>query len=319
MRTGTKRAGLTALALVLAACGGDAASGDGDFSGRITIDGSSTVYPISQAMAEEFMLAEGRGVRVTVSQSGTGGGFRRFCAGETEISDASRPIKDEERQACEDAGVDPIQLDVARDGITLAVNPANDFVGCLTVEEIRRIWEPGSTVASWADVREEWPGEELKLYGPGTSSGTFDYFTEAIMGEEDLSRQDYTASEDDNVLVQGVAGDRASLGYFGFAYYEANQDQLRAVEVDAGDGCVAPTIATIGSGEYRPLSRPMFLYVDRNALSRPEVQAFLTFYLEAAPEMVPEVGYVPLDAGAYEAGLTAVRSGAPEQDVGTEG
>jgi phosphate transport system substrate-binding protein len=299
------------LALAVAACGGDGGEAGGQgASGRIQIDGSSTVYPISQAMAEEFMLSEGREVRVTVSQSGTGGGFSRFCAGETEISDASRPIHEDEAARCEQSGVEPIEFEVAKDGITLTVNSQNDFVECLTVEELRRIWQPGSEIQTWSDVRSEWPDRELKLYGPGTDSGTFDYFTEAIMGEEDASRQDYTASEDDNVLVQGVAGDAASLGYFGFAYYEVNATQLKSVAVDAGNGCVEPTRETIASGEYQPLSRPMFIYVSGEALSRPEVQSFIRFYMENADELVPAAGYVPVAAETYQENLSRVEGSA---------
>ena len=307
----TMKRGIPALValVVVAACGGGAGSEAG---GRIQIDGSSTVYPISQAMAEEFMLGEGRDVRVTVSQSGTGGGFSRFCGGETEISDASRPIHEDEAELCEQNGVEPIEFEIARDGITLTVNSQNDFVDCLTVEELRRIWRPGSEIQTWSDVRSEWPDREMKLYGPGTDSGTFDYFTEAIMGEEDASRQDYTASEDDNVLVQGVVGDAASLGYFGYAYYEENSNQLKAVAVDAGSGCVEPTRETIASGEYQPLSRPMFIYVSGEALGRPEVQSFIRFYMESAEELVPAVGYVPLDADVYRENLGRVEgSGDP--------
>ena len=210
-------------ALSMAACGGGDGGAEG--GGRIQIDGSSTVYPVSQAMAEEFMMSqEGRGVRVTVSQSGTGGGFQRFCAGETEISDASRPIKPSEEALCEQNGIEPIQLEVGMDGITVVTNPANDFVQCLTVDELRRIWGPGSEIQMWSDVRSEWPNQEIKLYGPGTDSGTFDYFTEVIMGEDGASRQDYTASEDDNVLVQGVAGDASALGLLRFCLLRAEPD-----------------------------------------------------------------------------------------------
>ncbi|HEM47395.1 MAG TPA: PstS family phosphate ABC transporter substrate-binding protein [Alphaproteobacteria bacterium] len=299
-------------ALVLAACGGDGGGGgEGEgLAGRIQIDGSSTVYPVSQAMAEEFMLGEGRNVRVTASQSGTGGGFSRFCAGETQISDASRPIKDSERERCEANGIEPVELEVAMDGITVVVNPQNDFAQCMTVEELRRIWEPGSEIQQWSDVRSEWPNQDIKLYGPGTDSGTFDYFTEAVMGEEDRSRQDYTASEDDNVLVQGVAGDPGALGYFGYAYYEQNTDQLKALAVDAGSGCVAPSRETIASGEYAPLARPMFIYVAASALERPEVRSFVRFYMESAEELVPQTGYVPLDASAYQENLSGIEGGA---------
>lgn len=283
----------------LAACGGDAGdAGEGELSGTITIDGSSTVYPISEAMAEEFALLH-REVRPNVAYSGTGGGFKRFCAGEIEISDASRPIKEGEAELCAQAGIDYIELTVALDGIAVVTNPANDFVTCLTTEELRRIWEPGSQLSRWSEVRDGFPDEEIKIYGPGTNSGTFDYFTEAVMGEAGASRSDYSASEDDNVLVQGVEGDRNSIGYFGYAYYEENQERVKALGVDGGSGCVTPTPATITDNTY-PISRPIFIYVSRAALDRPEVRAFVEFYLESAPELVPQVGYVPLDAARYQ-------------------
>ena len=297
---------LTALAVVvLAACGGGDTGGED--GGRIQIDGSSTVYPVSQAVAEEFMLGEGQGVRVTVSQSGTGGGFKRFCTGETEISDASRPIKAAEEAMCAENGVEYEAFEVSRDGITVVVNPDNTFVSCMTVDELAGVWQPGSEVQMWSDIRGEWPNQELKLYGPGTDSGTFDYFTEAIVGEEDRSRQDYTASEDDNVLVQGVAGDPGALGYFGYAYYAENTNQLKAVEIDAGSGCVAPSRETIASGEYQPLARPMFIYVSTEALQRDVVQQFIEFYMQNAEALVPQVGYVPLAAETYDANLDRVR------------
>jgi phosphate transport system substrate-binding protein len=248
-------------------------------------------------------------VRVTVAQSGTGGGFKRFCAGETPISNASRPISDSERELCAQNGVDFVEFRVALDGLAVTVNPQNDFVECLTVQELRRIWEPGSTVRTWKDVRPEWPAEQIRLYGPGTNSGTFDYFTEEINGETGASRPDYTASEDDNVLVQGVEGDRQSLGYFGYAYVEENQGRVKKVAVDGGSGCVVPSPETVTSGQYTPLSRPLFIYLSRQALARPEVQAFVRFYLEHAPELVPQVGYVPLDAAAYQAELAKLGQG----------
>lgn len=304
MRMLSRMVPLVAALSMMACGGGDGGAGGG---GRIQIDGSSTVYPVSQAMAEEFMMSqEGRDVRVTVSQSGTGGGFQRFCLGETEISNASRPIKPEEEARCEENGVEPVEFKIALDGLTVAVNPQNDFVQCLTVEELRRIWGPGSQVQTWSDVRSEWPDQAIKFYGPGTDSGTFDYFTEEIMGESGASRQDYTASEDDNVLVQGVAGDPSALGYFGVAYYEQNAERLKAVEVDGGSGCVAATRETIESGEYTPLSRPMFVYVRSDALSRPEVRGFLTFYMENGEELVPTTGYVPLSGAEYDANLSQV-------------
>ena len=298
----SRRAVLAVALAALAACArGDAGQGGGEtLSGRIEIDGSSTVFLISEAMAEDFTIAN-RAVNTTVAFTGTGGGFKRFCAGETDISGASRPIKESEAALCAQNGVTYLELTVALDGIAVTVNPANDFAQCVTAAELERIWEPGSTVMKWSDVRPEWPAEPLRLYGAGTNSGTFDYFTEAVMGKEDESRPDYTASEDDNVLVQGVEGDHFALGYFGYAYYEENRSRLRALDVDGGAGCVAATPQTITSGAYRPLSRPLFLYVKKAALARPEVRRFVEFYLEQAPALVPQVGYVALDAGRYQA------------------
>jgi len=294
------------LAAGLAACGGGEGDADADgLSGTVESDGSSTVYPVGEAVAEEFQIRN-RGVRVTVGVSGSGGGFKRFCAGETDLSNASRRISSEEREACEAAGVEFIELQVALDGLSVLVNPENDFVECLTVEELRRIWEPNSSVRSWRDVRSEFPDEEIALYGPGTDSGTFDYFTETIMGEAGASRSDYQASEDDNVLVQGVAGDRYSLGYFGYAYYDENREILEVLGVDDGDGCVTPDEETIETGEYAPLSRPLFVYVKESALQRPEVEAYVRFMLDNARELVPPTGYVPLSAEGYGEQLETV-------------
>ena len=279
-------------------------------SGTVEVDGSSTVFPISEAMAEEFGK-EARDVRVTVGVSGTGGGFKRFCSGETDINDASRPIRDSEAQACGDAGVEWTELKIAFDGLSVLVNPDNDFVDCLTVEELKRVWEPDSRMKSWNGVRPEFPDQHLSLYGPGTDSGTFDYFTEAVVGKEDASRSDYTASEDDNTLVQGVASDRLALGFFGFAYYEENSDKLKLVAVDGGSGCVLPSAETIRNGTYAPLSRPLFLYVKKAALQRPEVASFLRFYLENASLLVEDVGYVPLPDADYQEGLTALEEANP--------
>jgi len=258
----------------------------------IQIDGSSTVYPITQAVAEEFQEFYPN-VAVYVGVSGTGGGFKKFCAGELDIADASRPIKESEREACEAAGIEWVDFTVAYDGISVLVNPANDFVDCLTVEELKRIWEPGSTVKTWRDVRPEWPDRPIALYGPDTDSGSFDYFTEVIVGEAGASRADYTPSADDNVLVQGISGDENALGYFGYAYYLENRDRLRLVAVDGGDGCVFPSPETIESGEYRPLSRPLFIYVRKDALKRVAMRAFVWYYIsEYGMTLVPEVGYV---------------------------
>lgn len=310
MNTPAKRiSGLFAAALLagaIGACGGGEGGSSSDgLTGFVRIDGSSTVFPITEAAAEEFQIAN-QGTRVTVGISGTGGGFKKFCAGETDISDASRPIKDSEAATCAEAGIDPIQIRVAFDGLAVMVNHDNDFASCMTVDELKRIWEPGSTVSRWSQVRGEWPDEEIKLYGPGTDSGTFDYFTEAIVGEEDASRPDFTASEDDNVLVQGIAGDTYALGYFGYAYYAENTDKLRLVGVDAGKGCIQPTPETVESGEYAPLSRPLFIYVATSALQKPQVKAFVRYYLEQARVLVPQVGYVPLRDQQYQASLAEI-------------
>ncbi|UCF18747.1 MAG: PstS family phosphate ABC transporter substrate-binding protein [Gemmatimonadota bacterium] len=307
------RKSITAVALfgslTAFACGGGEqgqAGGEAGLSGAVRIDGSSTVFPITEAVAEEFQR-ENSEVRVTVGISGTGGGFKKFCSGETDISDASRQIKDTEIEACAAEGIEPIEITVGYDGLAVMVNPANDFVDCLTVDELKRIWEPGSQVTTWQDVRSFWPAEEIKLYGPGTDSGTFDYFTEAIVGEEDASRPDFTASEDDNVLVQGVTGDRYSLGYFGYAYYAENTDKLKLVAVDGGAGCVAPAEATVKDGTYAPLSRPLFIYVKEQSLQRPEVMAFVEYTLMNAAELVPQVGYVALGADSYQASLSKIK------------
>lgn len=287
--------------LTAAACGGER-KGEGagtGLTGAVAIDGSSTVFPISEAMAEEFQIAN-PGVRVTVGISGTGGGFKKFCAGETDISDASRPIKESERELCAANGIEPLEIPVSWDGLTVVRNPSNDWATCMTVDELARIWRPGSIITRWNQVRTEWPDEPIILYGPDTDSGTFDYFTEAIVGQEDASRDDYTASADDNVLVVGVEGDAGSLGYFGFAYYEESADRLEAVAVDNGSGCVSPTRETVESGAYAPLSRPMFIYTKVQALAKPQVRAFVEFYLRNATALVPEVGYVPLAAERYE-------------------
>lgn len=298
------------VAVSLTACG---AAGDdqtvraGDaLSGMVTLDGSSTVFPISEAMAEEFQIAHAGAVRVTVGISGTGGGFKKFCGGETDISDASRPIKASELELCRANGIEPIKITVAWDGLTVVRNPANDWATCMTVDELKRIWQPGSTITSWSQVRESWPDEEIILYGPDTDSGTFDYFTEAIVGEGGASRDDYTASADDNVLVVGVTGDHTSLGYFGFAYYEESSGRLASVAVDSGNGCVAPSRRTIEDGTYAPLSRPIFIYAKSQSLARPEVAAFVRFYLDNATTLVPEVGYVPLGGTSYADALAAL-------------
>jgi phosphate transport system substrate-binding protein len=285
-------ASAAALAILATACGGDAGSGQ-DLSGSIAADGSSTVFPITQAVAEEFN-AEEPGVQISVGVSGTGGGFEKFCAGETDISDASRPIEEEEIAACEQNNVEYVELQVAIDGLSVVVNPANSFAECLTVDELKAIWEPGSKIDNWSEVREGFPDQPLTLYGAGTDSGTFDYFTDAIVGEEGASRSDYTPSEDDNVLVQGIVGDPNALGYFGYAYLVQSRDKLKALGIDGGAGCVTPNEETIASGEYSPLSRPIFIYVAKEAAGRPEVRSFVDFYLVTVNDLISDVGYIPV-------------------------
>lgn len=268
----------------------------------IKIDGSSTVYPITEAVAEEFQKAQK--VKVTVGESGTGGGFKKFCRGETDISNASRPISQKEIDACKEAGIQYIELPIAFDALTVAVNAKNDWVKSLTVEELKKIWQPGSSVKNWKQVNSTFPDKALALYGPGTASGTFDYFTEAINGKSKASRTDYTPSEDDNVLVQGVTGNVGGMAYFGLAYYEENKDKLRAVPVapKAGSPAVLPSAATVMDGTYQPLSRPIFIYVNATAAAfKPEVKAFVNYYLENAPTLVKEVKYVPLTTEDYTA------------------
>lgn len=273
-------------------------------SGTIEIDGSSTVFPISQAVAEEFRRGQ-PGVQVNVGVSGTGGGFQRFARGETDISDASRHIKDSEREAAVANGIEFIEMRVGTDGLSVIVHPDNDFVDCLTVEELNSIWKPGSEVDNWSQVRAGFPDQRLRLYGPDTDSGTFDYFTEEVNGEAQVSRSDYTASADDNVLVQGIAGDRGALGYFGYAYYQENEGVLKAVAVDGGSGCVEPEPSTIEDGTYSPLSRPLFIYVNAESLARPEVAAFVEYYMDNGYELTAEVGYVPTSRSDYAANKAA--------------
>jgi len=290
----------TAVVLGLVSCGentekNEETTDQAALTGDIKIDGSSTVYPITEAVAEEFR-AEQSGVNVTVGVSGTGGGFKKFSRGETEISDASRPIKDKEKVACEENGISYVELEVAYDGLAVLVNPANTWVDHLTVEELKKIWEPEAQgkIMKWNQIRKEWPNEEIHLFGPGVASGTYDYFTDVINGEEGASRGDYTASEDDNVLVQGVSTDKLGLAFFGLAYYEENMDKLKLVPVNGGNGAVLPTQETVANGTYKPLSRPIFIYVSNKAAQKEEVVSFVNFYLEIVPTISKEVGYVPI-------------------------
>ncbi len=270
----------------------------------IRVDGSSTVYPISLAIAEEFQI-DNPMTRVTVSFSGTGGGFERFCAGETDVNNASRTVREGELEACADAGIDVIELPVAFDALTVAIHPDNDFVECLTVDELAAIFGPDADVTTWRDVRSAWPDEEIGFFIPGTDSGTFGYFTEEVVGEEGASRTDVTPSEDDNVLLRGIANDPYAIGYFGFAYYLENQSKVKSVAVDNGDGCVEPSAANVENGTYTPLSRPLFIYVSSVSAEETAIQDFVAFYLgDFAREFIADTGYITLGDAAYEAAQT---------------
>ncbi len=277
-----------------------------ELRGTVSLDGSSTVYPISEAIAEEFLSVAPR-VRVTVGVSGTGGGFKKFLSREIDINDASRTIKNSEVEEARANGIDYLEIPVAFDGLSVVVNPNNTWVDYLTVDELRMIWQPGSMVDSWDDIRPNWPQLPIRLYGPGTDSGTFDYFTEAVNGESGASRPDYTASEDDNVLVQGISGDENALGFFGYAYYIENQDNLKIVPIDEGNGPVAPTAQSINDGTYSPLSRPIFVYLNTDSLARPEVRSFVDFYIDNAAGIANEVGYIELPEEMYQASRDALR------------
>ncbi|MGB3616293.1 MAG: PstS family phosphate ABC transporter substrate-binding protein [Elainellaceae cyanobacterium] len=317
------------LAATVAACSGgepaatdtgadgsaDTASAEGGegVSGDVLVDGSSTVFPISEAMAEEFM-AENPDARVTVGVSGSGGGFKKFCAGETDISNASRPIKQEEMDLCAEAGIEFIEVPVAFDGITVVVNPENDWAECLTADQLGQMWAPDAegTITSWNQIDSSYPDTPLGLYGPGTDSGTYDYFTDATTGEEGESRGDYTASEDDNVIVQGVQSDTGGLGFFGYAYYEENQDSLKSVAIENSEGeCMQPDANDIADGTYNPLSRPIFFYVKTESYeTKPQVKAFADYQIDQANEsLISEVGYIPLPGEIVEKANTRLEDG----------
>ena len=277
-------------------------------SGHIRIDGSSTVAPLMTLAAERFRREE-PGVRISVGVSGTGGGFERFCRGETELSDASRRIEDEETAVCQKHGVRWLEVQVANDGLSVVVNADNDWATCLTVEQLRRIWEPGSKVDSWRDVDTSFPDDELSLYGPGTDSGTFDYFTDAIVGEEGKSRSDYNASEDDNVIVRGVSTERGALGYLGLSYLLENHGALKAAAVDGGGGCVTPGVRTVQDGRYKPLSRPLFTYLSLDALAEKQaLEPFLTFLLDNEPRLARGAKFVPMTTAQLDQATTALEA-----------
>ena len=284
--------------------GSDSANHD-QLKGAIRIDGSSTVYPITEAVAEEFRIDQ-PDVKVTVGVSGTGGGFNKFGRGEIDINNASRPIKEQEANDCLANNIQFAELKIAYDGLVVVVNKQNTWLNSITVEELKKIWEPEAQdkITRWNQINPAWPNEVFHLYGPGIASGTYDYFTEAVVGKSGSSRGDYTASEDDNVLVQGIAGDKNGLGFFGLAYYEENKDKLKLIGVETEQGVVLPTVETVKNGSYTPLSRPVFIYVSDVAAKRPEVAAFVGFYLENAPMLVPDVGYIPLLDEEYKAEIS---------------
>lgn len=310
-------AAVMTIALVGVACGGDESSdgtsGDGTaLSGDVRIDGSSTVGPLTEAAAE-FFQEENRNVRVTVGISGTGGGFEKFAAGETDANDASRQIEPDEEKLLADAGIEWVEIQIANDGLAVVVNPENDWADSLTVEQLKMIWNEGSTIDNWNQVDPSFPDVPLELYGPGTDSGTFDYFTEAINGEEGVSRTDYQATEDDNVSVQGVAGSKGGMAYFGLSYYEQNADQLKLLAIDGGSGPVTPSAETVQSGEYTPLSRSLFIYPSVAALQRPEMAAFMQFYLDNAQSIAEQALFVPIteeQTAAAQAVLDEIVGGA---------
>ena len=300
------RTGAALLALMLCACGQQ----ESRERPVVKMDGSSTVFPIAEAVAEEFQLGQGGAVRVTVGQSGTGGGFKKLCRGDADLSNASRPILQAEIDKCRAAGVEFFELPIAFDAITIVVNPANDWVKEITIEDLKKMWAPAAQgkVLRWNQVRPEWPDAPLQLFGPGADSGTFDYFTEAVVGKAKASRGDYSASEDDNVLVQGVENNKNALGYFGFAHYILHKERMRAVPVVKSDGThVAPSIETVLDGSYQPLSRPLFIYVSATAAERPEVHQFVEFYLLQGPGLAQEVGFISLPQQASAQALEFFR------------
>lgn len=295
------------LALIVIACGNKENKKEvtnnetANLTGTIKVDGSSTVFPITEAVAEEFRAVQPK-VKVTIGVSGTGGGFKKFSRGETNLSNASRPIKDKEKAACAENNINYLELEVAYDGLAVLVNPENDWVDYFTVEELQKIWEPAAqgVLMKWNQIRPEWPNKEIHLFGPGVASGTYDYFTEAIVGKSGSSRGDFTASEDDHVLVQGIAGDKYSLGFFGLAYYTENKDKLTLIGVHNGESVVKPTLETVSNGTYKPLSRPLFIYVNSTSVKSPQVVDFVKFYIDNAGELSKDVGYIPLPSENYK-------------------
>jgi len=294
------------LALFMAACGDDNSSGaSGNLSGSIKVDGSSTVGPLTEAAAELFR-EQNPDVKITVGISGTGGGFEKFCAGETDINDASRKIEPEEIAACKKKGIQYGDTQVANDGIAVVVNPENDWTDCLTTSELKKIWEPKSDVNNWNQVKSSYPDQEMKLFGAGTDSGTFEYFNEAINGDKAATRKDYSPSEDDNITVQGVAGGKGNMGYFGLSYAIANKDKVKTLQVDGGGGCVEPTTATVQDGSYKPLSRPLFIYPSKQALQNEATAEFVKFYVDNYEDIAKQAQFVPMTADQAQKAKDAV-------------
>lgn len=282
-------------------------SGTASLTGTVEVDGSSTVAPVSEAVAEEFKKQFPK-TNVLVGVSGSGGGFKRFVIGETDISNASRDIKPSEAEKAKANGIDFAELRIGMDGLSVMVNTKNTFVDCLTTAELKKIWEPGSLINNWNEIRSSFPDQKLRLYGPGTDSGTFEFFTHEINGQSGASRDDYTMSEDDNVVVQGISGDQNSLGYFGYAYYAANKDKLKVIGIDSGEGCIVPSAETIDDASYKPLTRPLYIYVNKSSYTNKKVvKEFVDFYMQEAGALTAEVGYVPLKDEEYKANLDKVK------------
>ncbi|MGA8706597.1 MAG: PstS family phosphate ABC transporter substrate-binding protein [Steroidobacteraceae bacterium] len=312
---------LLTLAATLAACGAAKGPDDSALSGNVSIDGSATVIPLTQTMANAFRGLH-PSVQFRIELSGTGGGFKKFCSGQTDIEDASRPINSAENEQCKTEGIQYVEIPVGFDSLSVLVNARNSFVDCLTVAELKAIWEPAAEgkITQWKQIRAGFPAQSLKLFGPGRASGTFDYFTLAIVGTEDSSREDYTKSEDDVVIERGIAGEADALGYFGYAYYQAHKDELKLVAVDSGHGCVLPGPKTVADGSYQPLTRPLFLYVNLAAAARPEVNSFIRFYLSpTSAQYVSSVGYVPLPAAALVTQASRFEKGTTGSTLGGHG
>lgn len=300
------------IALVATGCGNNevsTASGVNDpsteFSGDISIDGSSTVYPLSEAVAEEYRMIQSK-VKVTIGSSGSGAGFKKFARGESDISNASRAIKEKEIKACDAGDINYEEIRVALDGIAIVVNKNNTWIESITTAELKLLWEPNSVVINWSDIRPEWPAEKINLYGPNTAHGTYDFFTEEITGESGASRSDYNAVSDYNVAVQGIASDKNALGYFGLAYFTENKDKLKLVGVDNGNGPVYPSLVTVGDGTYTPLARPLYIYLSENAKKRPEVMDFMKFFIDNSADLAEEVGYIPLSDAEYRSAWNSI-------------